>query len=185
MSFRDNLQHLRATRGMTQEQLAEQLGVSRQSVTKWESESSYPEMDKLIGICELFGCSLDDLVKGDLTPAESHAAEPQADMGDEARAREPRPADPGVATTVADESPVVAPSGEGDGGRRPTRAVADFLSRQENAICSVIMLVATLVGLCWLFTGLDRNPNFWLPWPIGGILCAIVAVLAKATRSSR
>lgn len=38
MSFRDNLQHLRATRGMTQEQLAEQLGVSRQSVTKWESD---------------------------------------------------------------------------------------------------------------------------------------------------
>ena len=47
------------------------------------------------------------------------------------------------------------------------------------------MLVATLVGFWWLFTGLDRNPNFWLPWPVGGILCAIVAVLAKAARSSR
>lgn len=38
MSFRDNLQHLRATRNMTQEQLAMLLGVSRQSVSKWEAE---------------------------------------------------------------------------------------------------------------------------------------------------
>lgn len=52
---------------MTQEQLAMLLGVSRQSVTKWESERSYPEMDKLIKICQIFECSLDDLVQGDLT----------------------------------------------------------------------------------------------------------------------
>ena len=67
MSFRDNLQHLRATRNMTQEQLAMLLGVSRQSVTKWEAEKSYPEMDKLLKICQIFECSLDDLVQGDLT----------------------------------------------------------------------------------------------------------------------
>ena len=72
MSFRDNLQHLRATRNMTQEQLAVLLGVSRQSVAKWEAERSYPEMDKLLRMCDLFDCALDDLVKGDLTsrPAE-------------------------------------------------------------------------------------------------------------------
>lgn len=67
MSFRDNLQHLRATRNMTQEQLAMLLGVSRQSVTKWEAEKSYPEMDKLLALCNIFECSLDDLVQGDLT----------------------------------------------------------------------------------------------------------------------
>lgn len=67
MSFRDNLQHLRATRNMTQEQLAMLLGVSRQSVTKWEAEKSYPEMDKLLKLCQIFECSLDDLVQGDLT----------------------------------------------------------------------------------------------------------------------
>lgn len=43
------------------------LGVSRQSVTKWEAEKSYPEMDKLIKMCQIFECSLDDLVQGDLT----------------------------------------------------------------------------------------------------------------------
>lgn len=43
------------------------LGVSRQSVTKWEAEKSYPEMDKLLKLCQIFDCSLDDLVQGDLT----------------------------------------------------------------------------------------------------------------------
>ncbi len=52
---------------MTQEQLAMLLGVSRQSVTKWEAERSYPEMDKLLKICQIFDCTLDDLVQGDLT----------------------------------------------------------------------------------------------------------------------
>ncbi|HQE69876.1 MAG TPA: helix-turn-helix transcriptional regulator [Atopobiaceae bacterium] len=67
MGFRENLQHLRTTRNMTQEQLAMLLGVSRQAVSKWESERTYPEMDKLLRICSLFECKLDDLVMGDLT----------------------------------------------------------------------------------------------------------------------
>ncbi|MFR3784740.1 MAG: helix-turn-helix transcriptional regulator [Collinsella phocaeensis] len=67
MSFRTNLQYLRAERHMTQEQLAMLLGVSRQSVTKWEAEKSYPEMDKFIKMCQIFECSLDDLVTGDVS----------------------------------------------------------------------------------------------------------------------
>lgn len=67
MSFCTNLQYLRAERHMTQEQLAMLLGVSRQSVTKWEAEKSYPEMDKLIKMCQIFECSLDDLVTGDVS----------------------------------------------------------------------------------------------------------------------
>ena len=77
MSFRDNLQHLRATRNMTQEQLAMLLGVSRQSVTKWEAEKASPEMDKLLKICSIFDCTLDELVQGDLT---GRAAEPARSM---------------------------------------------------------------------------------------------------------
>ncbi|MBT1173784.1 helix-turn-helix transcriptional regulator [Bifidobacterium sp. MA2] len=66
MTFRTNLQTLRAKRNMTQEQLAMLLGVSRQAISKWESEKAYPEMDKLLAICDLFGCTLDDLVLGDV-----------------------------------------------------------------------------------------------------------------------
>ncbi|KAB8294328.1 XRE family transcriptional regulator [Bifidobacterium avesanii] len=43
------------------------LGVSRQAISKWESEKAYPEMDKLLAICDLFGCTLDDLVMGDVS----------------------------------------------------------------------------------------------------------------------
>lgn len=67
MSFRDNLIHLRTVNNMTQEQLAMLLGVSRQSITKWESEKSYPEMEKLLKLCQIFGCTLDDLVQGDVS----------------------------------------------------------------------------------------------------------------------
>lgn len=67
MAFRENLLHLRAAHKLTQEQLAVRLGVSRQSVAKWESGTTYPEMDKLIVLCQLFECTLDDLVTGDLT----------------------------------------------------------------------------------------------------------------------
>ncbi len=67
MSFRANLQYLRAQRNMPQEQLAMLLGVSRQAISKWESEKAYPEMDKLLMICDLFGCTLDDLVPGDVS----------------------------------------------------------------------------------------------------------------------
>ena len=74
MGFRENLQHLRATRNMTQEQLAMLLGVSRQSVTKWEASKSYPEMDKLLKMCQIFECSLDDLVTGDVAALAGNAS---------------------------------------------------------------------------------------------------------------
>ena len=64
MAFSENLQYIRARAGMTQEQLAEQLEVSRQSVSKWESGTSFPEMDMLLGICNLYEVNLDTLLRG-------------------------------------------------------------------------------------------------------------------------
>lgn len=71
MSFRNNLIHLRMINNMTQEQLAMLLGVSRQSVAKWEAGNSYPEMDNLLSLCRIFNCSLDEIVQGDLTGREA------------------------------------------------------------------------------------------------------------------
>lgn len=84
MSFRDNLQYLRAQRNFTQERLAMLLGVSRQAISKWESGKAYPEMDKLLMICDLFGCTLDDLVLGDVRAPRSvpdATPEPSDGMG--------------------------------------------------------------------------------------------------------
>lgn len=64
MAFSENLQYIRAKDGITQEQLAEQLSVSRQSVSKWESGASFPEMDTLLRICDLYNVDLDTLLRG-------------------------------------------------------------------------------------------------------------------------
>lgn len=63
MTCAEKLAKLRRENNYTQEQLAGVLGVSRQAVSKWESGAAYPETDKLIRISELFGCSLDYLLK--------------------------------------------------------------------------------------------------------------------------
>lgn len=64
MSLAENLQYLRAREGVTQEQLAERLDVSRQSVSKWESAASYPEMDTLLKLCDMFQVDMDTLLRG-------------------------------------------------------------------------------------------------------------------------
>ena len=66
MNFANNLQKLRKRESMSQEALAEKLDVTRQSVSKWESGASYPEMDKLISICKIFNVDMDTLVNGDV-----------------------------------------------------------------------------------------------------------------------
>lgn len=67
MSLGENLQFLRKRSSITQEELAEKLEVSRQSVSKWESDTAYPEMDKLIQLCQMFNCRMDDLVQNDVS----------------------------------------------------------------------------------------------------------------------
>ncbi len=62
MKLSDNLKKIRKENNLSQEQLAEKLGVSRQAVSKWESDQSFPEMDKILSICEIFGYNIDELM---------------------------------------------------------------------------------------------------------------------------
>ena len=71
MKFGDKLIQLRKKNGLSQEELAEKLGVSRQSVSKWESNNTYPETDKIIQIANLFDCSMDDLINDKINDIES------------------------------------------------------------------------------------------------------------------
>ena len=61
MAFGERLQELRRARGMTQEDFAAQLKVSRQAVSKWESCRGYPELEKIIYICNRYGVTMNDL----------------------------------------------------------------------------------------------------------------------------
>lgn len=67
MTLGQKIAKLRKEQNLTQEKLAEILNVSRQSVSKWESDAAYPETEKLIKMGSLFGCSMDYLLKDDVT----------------------------------------------------------------------------------------------------------------------
>lgn len=66
MTLAEKIIDLRKKKGWSQEQLAEQLDISRQSVSKWESESSTPDLDKIIRMSEMFGVSTDYLLKDEI-----------------------------------------------------------------------------------------------------------------------
>lgn len=66
MSIGSNLQFLRKMSGLTQEALAEKLEVSRQTISKWELDTAWPDIDKLIDLCELFNCTMDQLVREEM-----------------------------------------------------------------------------------------------------------------------
>lgn len=63
MTLGEKIQQLRKASGISQEQLAEQLDVSRQSISKWELNESLPDIKKLIMLSELFSVSIDELLK--------------------------------------------------------------------------------------------------------------------------
>ena len=69
MEFNEKLQELRKNRGLTQEELAEKLYVSRTAVSKWESGRGYPNIDSLKAISEFFSVTVDEL----LSPTEAEA----------------------------------------------------------------------------------------------------------------
>ena len=69
MSFAGNLQYLRRRDRITQEELADFLQVSRQSISKWETGEAYPETEKLFALCDKFEVSLDALLRGNLVPS--------------------------------------------------------------------------------------------------------------------
>ena len=65
MSFGKNIVYYRKKQKITQEELAERLFVSRQTISRWENDSILPDVETVIKLCELFGCSMDTLVRGD------------------------------------------------------------------------------------------------------------------------
>lgn len=83
MTLGEKISSLRNGNGMSQGDLAEKLNVSRQSVSKWETNASIPDLDKLIQLIDLFNITLDELVRGEelcsqiKEPSEPNAAESQ------------------------------------------------------------------------------------------------------------
>ena len=65
MKFGDNLKLIRKFKNISQEDLADKLGVSRQSISKWETGENYPTMQNIVCLCDIFKCKMNDLVHAD------------------------------------------------------------------------------------------------------------------------
>lgn len=159
MSFAENLQNLRKRDKVTQEGLAETLGVSRQSVSKWETGEAYPETEKIIALCDFFRVSMDDLMRGDV-------ASPQAPS---AAAEEPEFVLAGGAP--AEGSPADGGNAAADGRISRSRAVG-------AAVSGGIFLCAAVAFFC-LGGLMGAWHPAWLVFPLALSLCAFVDMVSR------
>ena len=82
MTIADRIQSLRKQKGMSQEELADRVGVSRQAVSKWESEQANPDIDKIVIMSDIFDVTTDYLLKG-IEPVKSDDHKTMADVIDQ------------------------------------------------------------------------------------------------------
>ena len=138
MTFKEKLVKLRKLKGLTQDELASAVGVSRQAVYKWESGQSYPEVPKLVELKLIFGISIDDLLdenyevvlpekkKRKRLSNEQKAAIEAKVEAEEAPAVEPAPEAPAAEPVVeapVEEAPVVEAAPEAPAAPAPAEAV--------------------------------------------------------------
>ena len=71
MKFGENLKKLRKNAGLSQEELADKVKVSRQSVSKWETGEAYPEMNNILQLCKIFNCEINSLVNDNMVDLDS------------------------------------------------------------------------------------------------------------------
>ena len=145
MKLGNNIYLLRQRKGLSQGDLAEALEVSRQSVSKWETGGATPDLDKLLALCDLFGITLDELVRGEIAETEAPAA-PVAEEICNA---------PPVAETPAAAQPV---SGDGSG---------------MKVLLTVILVILGLWLLFSLFMSPSLWPGLLLLLVLGGFGYAI------------
>ncbi|MDO4851179.1 MAG: helix-turn-helix transcriptional regulator [Actinomycetota bacterium] len=168
MDLRDNISERRRAAGLTQEDVAARLGVSRQTVGKWESGRATPELEKLIALCDLLGCSLDELVGR--TEAEITSAAEAASTA------------VNVPIAVSGTSCTDALASELPDDESP--ALHGTAARYAALLCAGIWLIAAAVGLFSLLLGPSSVDNVEVrrivPYAIAlGIGIGVVLVVAS------
>ena len=163
MTLGGRITALRTARGMSQAELAEQLEVSRQSVSKWETDASVPELDKLVKMAALFTVTLDELVTGAAPSPAADGPGPEAPDQGAAPAQET----PGR-ETAPEPGTFSAPAASGTETRRPLarRQIAGLFLLGLGALI-VILLFALGGGLLWPL--LVASPLL-----LAGVICLLV-----------
>ena len=80
MSFGENVGFYRRQLDITQEELAERIFVSRQTVSRWETDSTFPDVETIVKLCDIFECDMDTLVRGSAENDEKRAPAPACDL---------------------------------------------------------------------------------------------------------
>ena len=153
MTLGQNIARLRTQKNLSQGDLADALEVSRQSVSKWETDASIPELDKLLRLAELFGVTLDELVKGE-------SAQPEA-----ARGESPDKESAGAYTAAAPAA------------RRETRQIVGTILLCFGALIGILIMLfaGTLAGFILalpLFVcgticlTVRRRTGLWCAWAL-------------------
>ena len=91
MTLGQKITNLRKARGMTQEELSEAIGVTRQTISKWELDTSTPDLDYLCKLCDLFGVTADYLIRPEKETVET-APPPPTEQAPPPRPPRPSPA---------------------------------------------------------------------------------------------
>lgn len=154
MSLGENLVRLRGEKRLTQEELADRLGVSRQSVSKWESDASVPELDKLIRLSEVFGITMDEFVKGKTITEEAPGGEAEGRAEEELP---PKNAAPVHAAPAAQRAEVT----------KGNRVAGIFYLCLGFLLLSGFTLILGLGGFAVGFV-------FFLPFGVCGLVCLLV-----------
>ena len=150
MSFGKNVGYYRKKMKMTQDELAERLYVSRQTISRWETDAILPDVETVIRLCELFECNMDTLVRGD--------AEIQSEASDSSPAKE----------NTQPPTPPKSPADRWLLGERINEAVS-----------STVMLIALIVFLlCGILWGLWHPA--WIAFGVGALLCGISGIIIHA-----
>lgn len=171
MDLANNISYLRKKNGLTQEDLADYLHVSRQSVSKWETGESYPDTEKIIAICEKFNVTMDALVRGNLAEtAKIDKEDTQIES---------------ISNNTSDKKDTESVFEDGSGNddlinesedeNNQTTAVT-WAERISQGICGLVMLVSLLV---FLSIGLIMNiwhPT-WISMVCGACVCAVIGII--------
>ena len=153
MSFGENVGFYRKRMNITQEDLAEQLFVSRQTVSRWETDSTFPDVETIVKLCDIFECSMDTLVRGNAETEEL----PKEENGD-----------------ISDKEPDVI------GKMKEELKIKRLLNeRIIGAVAAPVALLSILVYLLCGFLGGIWHPT-WLIFVGGVVIIAITAVIADA-----
>ena len=152
MTFSDKLIALRKKAGWSQEELASQLGVTRQSVSKWEGAQSVPDMDKVVQMSRLFGVTTDFLLKDELSEEE--------------------PAPEGCVNHSAMQALL-----EEEDYTRENKAKSPVI----GAVSGIYWLLVTAVYLFYTFGPMGNGqPKYsWFIWAVAGVLFGAVMLVVK------